>query len=178
MSWRYSILTFLVITLELCTFLNVSCSNKVQNYAKFPPEINDLGTSDDPAGHLKPFGHQRPPEGPAKEYFEVLRPEIFWQDHVSKAIPLVFRQAISDSPAISKWTDEYLKKKFGDLDVLIELKKENRTHSARRTTIATFLDHYQEQDMYIVTVLPDRMRDEVQVGEKRILYQSSFAELS
>lgn len=49
------------------------------------------------------------------------------------------------------------------LDVLIELKQENRSHPPRRMTIAEFLSRYEEEDMYIVTVLPDPMRRDVQV---------------
>jgi hypothetical protein len=116
-----------------------------------------------PTGHLKPFGHQRPPDGPVQEYTTVLHPKEFWDNHVSTNNPAVFRQAIAKSSAISTWVDEYLKDHFGDLDVLIELKKEDRSFSARRTTLGTFIDNYKEKDVYVVTVLPDPMRKEIQV---------------
>ena len=109
------------------------------------------------------MGHQRAPDGPVQEYFEVLRGDTFWEDHVSKGIPLVFRQGIGESPGLLTWTDDYLRENYGDLDVLIELKEENRSHSARRMTIMEFLSRYKEEDMYIVTVLPDPMRQDIQV---------------
>ena len=45
----------------------------------------------------------------------VLHPQEFWDKHVSKNLPLVFRGALKESPATRKWTDEYLKEKYGDL---------------------------------------------------------------
>ena len=149
----------LIASLEIWALATVSCPD----CPAFPPAF-DNSDSSEPLGHGKPFGHQKQPDGHVKEYFQVLRPEKFWEDHVSKFKPLVFRQAVSESPAISKWTDDYLKKTYGDLDVLIELKRENRSSSARRTTIAHFLDHYKDKDMYIVTILPNPMQEEVQVN--------------
>lgn len=130
---------------------------------EFPPRITPAGDkTSTPPGHMKPFGYQRAPDGPVTEYKEVLHPEEFWNKHVLREEPLVFRQAIKDSPAISKWTDSYLREKYGDLDVLIELKKEDRAHSAKRMNISTFLDRYNTEDVYAVTVLPNPMREEVQ----------------
>lgn len=130
---------------------------------EFPPTITISEDQNFPTGHLQPFGHQREPDGPVKEYSEVLRADLFWEEHVSKSIPLVFRQGIGESPALSTWTDDHLRENYGDLDVLIELKEENRSHSARRMTIMEFLSRYKEEDIYIVTVLPDPMRRDIQV---------------
>lgn len=137
---------------------------------EFPPRFTLSGDeSTIPFGHLKPFGYQRAPEGPVTEYEKVLYPEEFWTKHVMNNEPLVFRQAVKDSPAISKWTDNYLREKYGDLDVLIELKRENRTHTAKRMNISTFLDRYKNEDLYVVTVLPNPMREEVQVNSNILL---------
>lgn len=150
----------LTILLTMLTHL-LGCSNA--NNIHFPPPISIPEDKNLPTGHLQPLGYQRSPDGPVKEYFEVLRADLFWEEHVSKGIPLVFRQGIGESPALSTWSDDYLRENYGDLDVLIELKEENRTHSARRMTIVEFLSRYKEEDMYIVTVLPDPMRRDIQV---------------
>ena len=135
------------------------------NSVEFPPKFVPSLEPRVPAGHLKPFGYQKPPLGPVKEYTTVLHPQDFWEKHVSKNMPLVFRGSLKQSPALHKWTDEYLKEKYGDLDVLVEIKKENRTHGQnRRLTLAKFVDRYKTENMYIVTVLPDPMREEVQVS--------------
>ena len=158
----------------IVTFSSIyTCGASANNFPsiEFPPRL-DISEADDvsptfPMGHLKPLGHQRPADGPVKEYVDVLRPESFWEEHVSKGIPLVFRQGIGHSPALSLWTDDYLRENYGDLDVLIELKEENRTHSARRMSIKKFLSSYKQEDVYIVSVLPDPMRREVQVTNCR-----------
>ena len=142
----------------------------VSNAVEFPPRITPGdGERSFLVGHMKPFGHQRNPDGPVAEYKDVLHPGEFWSKHVAPERPLVFRQAIKDSPAISKWTDSYLSDKYGDLDVLIELKRENRSHSAKRMNISTFLQRYKKEDVYVVTVLPNAMRHEIQVNMRCII---------
>lgn len=108
------------------------------------------------------FGLQRPPNGPVVEYNSVLKPQEFWDKHVSMLKPLVFRQAIANSPARLKWSDQYLKEKYGDLDVLTELKTENRTHGVTsRMLLGDFIDVYGKENLYVVTVLPDPMRKDL-----------------
>ena len=127
----------------------------------FPPKI--LEVPGEPIGHLKPYGHQRLPEAPVKEYSEPLPAEEFWQKHVKPHTPLVFRQAISKSPALKSWTDEYLSEKYGGLDVLVELKRENRTVSSGRMKLRDFLKLYQQEDLYVVSMLPSEMMGDIQV---------------
>lgn len=153
--------TILVVFLYITT---VNSQTKSVEFPEFPPKVIPSDNPSIPTGHLKPFGYQRPPDGPVKEYKTVLHPKEFWNNHVSQNKPAVFRQAISKSSALSNWVDQYLKDHYGDLDVLIELKKENRSFSAQRTTLGTFIDNYNEKDVYVVTVLPDPMRKEIQVS--------------
>ena len=159
-----SLSSFTTLTL-LAVFAEISSSTSsiASNIPEFPPQIRISEDENFPTGHLQPLGHQRAPDGPVKEYTEVLRPEVFWEKHVSWSVPLVFRQGIGKSPALSSWTDDYLRENYGDLDVLIELKEEDRTHSTRRMDIAEFLSRYKEEDIYIVSLLPDPMRKEIQV---------------
>ena len=140
-----------------------SNANNIVSPIPFPPPISVSEDQNFPTGHLQPLGHQRLPDGPVQEYFDVLRGDTFWEEHVSRGVPLVFRQGIGESPALLSWTDDYLGENYGNLDVLIELKEENRSHSARRMTIMEFLSRYKEEDIYIVTVLPDPMRRDIQV---------------
>lgn len=132
----------------------------------FPPHFVPSSDPTVPAGHLQMFGLQRPPKGPVVEYNTVLKPQEFWDSHVSLNEPLVFRQGIAESPALEKWTDDYLKEKYGDLDVLTELKTENRTHGmTSRMLFGDFIDVYQKKNLYVVTVLPDPMRQELPVSD-------------
>lgn len=127
--------------------------------AKFPPDVPDV--PGEPRGHKKPLGWQRPPEGPVKEYTKPLNANEFWKLHVRDHIPLVYRGYIKDSPAIKLWNDEYLTKTYGDLDVLVEHKREDRTSSSGRMRLADFIKNYKEQDLYVVTMFPSDMMHEV-----------------
>eukprot|EP00794_Sanderia_malayensis_P012073 gene12073-13317_t len=131
----------------------------------FPPPFSEqnLGPdSEDPPGHLKPLGWQRPPEGPVKEYDRTIATQEYYDNHIKSKTPLVLRQAIKLSPAIEKWSDKYLKEKYGDLDVLVEKKQENRTYATGRMRYSEFIDRYQKDDLYVVTMLPKAMMHEVQ----------------
>ena len=101
--------------------------------------------------------------GPIKEYTEPLNANDFWEMHVRDHIPLVYRQYIKDSPAISKWDDEYLAKTYGDLDVLVEHKAEDRTSTSGRMRLSDFLKNYNNSDMYVVSMFPTDMMKEVKV---------------
>lgn len=150
-------------TLSIFVYISRICIISTENIP-FPPKFQPSSDPTIRPGHLKPFGFQRPPNGPLIEYPKPLRPEKFWEQHVSQNVPLVFRGGIKESPALSLWTDAYIKEKFGDLDVLIERKKENRTHGiTSRLLLGDFIDIYQKEDIYVVTVMPDPMREEVQV---------------
>ena len=128
----------------------------------FPPPIvkDDMGL----AGHMKPLGWQCPPQGPVKEYDHVLSTKDYWENHVKSRTPCVFRQVMQNSTAIENWKDDnYLREKYGELDVLVELKRENRTFSTGRMRYSEFLDKYKTDDLYVVTMLPKAMMHEIQV---------------
>ena len=129
----------------------------------FPPPFVNSPDLTSPPGHLKPLGNQRPSDGPVIEYDHILSTQEYWDKHVKSRTPCVFRQAIKKSPALSKWTDEYLNEKYGDLDVLVELKRENRTFSTGRLRFSEFLSRYKKDDLYVVTMLPKALMHEVQV---------------
>nr|XP_006815949.1 PREDICTED: uncharacterized protein LOC102809681 [Saccoglossus kowalevskii] len=155
--------SFVIVT-STGSFSRVPFPKDQRTDIKFPPVIrkSDSGIPD---GHLRPLGHQRRSEGRAKEYNQVLHPREFWEKHVSKKLPLVFRNAVTKSGAFQNWTDEYLTESYGDIDVLIEKKKEHRESAPIRIKLSTFLDSYHHEDWYVVTVLPDELRPDIQVGK-------------
>ena len=150
-----------MVTLIICwQDFEGSCSSN--DAILFPPHVIDV--PGELIGHLKPYGHQRLPEGPVVEYDAPLPAEEFWLKHVKPHTPLVYRQAINKSPALKSWSDEYLSKKYGNLDVLVELKKENRTSSSGRMQLKDFLKLYQHEELYVVSMLPSEMMVDVQVA--------------
>ena len=119
---------------------------------------------------MKPLGWQRPAEGPVVEYDGILSTQEYWDKHVKSRTPCIFRGAIKQSPALARWDDDnYLNSKYGDLDVLVELKKENRTFSTGRLRFSEFLTRYKKDDLYVVTMLPKAMMHEIQVCFVRVL---------
>lgn len=150
---------FLSTLLTLCRVNLISLS-----IPEFPPRIIISEDENFLTGHLQPLGHQCSPSGAVKEFTEAVRPEEFWEKHVNLSVPLVLRQGIGKSPALNTWiNDDYLRDSYGELDVLIELKEEDRAHSTRRMNISEFLSRYKHEDIYAVSLLPDPMRKEIQV---------------
>ena len=86
--------------------------------------VETSSPSELPTGHLKPLGHHRPADKEIDSYNEVLSPEAFWEKYASKRKPVVFRGAANNSAAAHLWTDEYLIRKFGRLEVKLEGKRE------------------------------------------------------
>lgn len=128
---------------------------------EFPPR---LGKAPDgiPQGHLRPLGYQRRPDSKIKELNEVPFPEEFHKQHVSKGSPLVIRGAVNDVPAMINWEkDEYLKKKYGDLDVHVVVKKELFTTGPKKLKFKKFLKEYQYEDWYLSNIVPKEMMSEL-----------------
>lgn len=140
------------------TFSSISIE-ELGKLAEFPPILKE--NPGEPLGHNKPLGWQRPPEGPVIEYTQALNANEYWNKHVKDHIPLVYRGYIKDSPAISKWNDKYLSQKYGDIDVLVEHKIEDRSSTSGRMRLGDFLKHYREDDLYVVSMFPSEMMGEV-----------------
>ncbi|RDD46653.1 Lysine-specific demethylase 8 [Trichoplax sp. H2] len=150
-------LLIVLLLLKICSINTVPSDGP-----QFPPTFRPWRTIS--PGHLQSFGNQRSPDGPVRPYIDrYLHPVDFWEYHVKHKLPLVYRNAINRSPAIKLWDDEYLLKNYGNLDVLVEKKVENRSYSPRRMVLKAFLNQYKKEDIYVVTVLPDAMRPEVQI---------------
>ncbi|XP_019622008.1 PREDICTED: lysine-specific demethylase 8-like [Branchiostoma belcheri] len=130
---------------------------------QFPPIVkrSDSGLPD---GHLRPLGYQKKPEARVKEYQELLAPREFWEQHVQHRVPLIYRQAVVKAPAFLKWqTDEHIRENYGALDVLIEKKVASGVAPLERMSLKDFLDSYEYEDWYVVSLLPDPMREEMMV---------------
>lgn len=82
-----------------------------------------------PKGHLLPLGSHRDPDNTLIDVLdEIPSSKDFWEKYVKTSKAVVLRGAAKHSPAFTKWTDEYLKENFGDLEVRLERKKEKSGH--------------------------------------------------
>ncbi|XP_002734322.1 tRNA wybutosine-synthesizing protein 5-like [Saccoglossus kowalevskii] len=148
----------------ICVFVVFSAFYKSSDSVQFPPVVVD-STGAEPRGHLRPFGHQREPDAKIVEYERGIHPKDFWENHVSKSRPLVFRGGAIGSLGVKLWSDEYLNRTYGDLDVIIERKVERRPQIKMRMTFSKFLENYEERSWYVVSLLPDEMRHEVEAQQ-------------
>uniref|UniRef100_F6TZA0 JmjC domain-containing protein n=1 Tax=Ciona intestinalis TaxID=7719 RepID=F6TZA0_CIOIN len=116
-----------------------------------------------PVGHDLQLGLQRPPTGQVAEYFEIPTPRELWEKHVRLYRPAVLRGALNGSPALNKWSDDYLSKNYGDQEVLVEKKYEDRRTEPKRMRIDAFLRNYTEHQWYTVSMMPEDMRKDIKV---------------
>lgn len=132
-------------------------------------------------GHLEQLGCQRPPLRQVKEYFEAPTPRELYENHVNPYVPAVIRNALKGSPALSKWTtDQYLIDTYGDQEVLVEKKYEDRKSEPKRMEIKEFLANYKDQNWYVVTILPNAMRRDIRVPKPLMCssFNKNLAELN
>eukprot|EP00112_Aurelia_sp_Birch-Aquarium-sp1_P014112 Seg3021.3 transcript_id=Seg3021.3/GoldUCD/mRNA.D3Y31 product="JmjC domain-containing protein 5" protein_id=Seg3021.3/GoldUCD/D3Y31 len=119
-----------------------------------------------PPGHLKPFGEHAEPM-PLEEMEDIPDAKTFMEKYVFPSRPVVFRNAAKKFPAYKLWTEEYLKEKYGDLEIRLEnkLEKEGYTPSGAkgvgRDTVEEFLNTYKNEPKYIVSELPSPMYQDI-----------------
>ncbi|XP_077988721.1 bifunctional peptidase and (3S)-lysyl hydroxylase Jmjd7-like [Glandiceps talaboti] len=112
-------------------------------------------------GHLKPLGSHRPPVGTVDILDHVPHPFTFFRDYVQPGKPVLFRGAAKNMRAFHLWNDEYLRDRYGKLEVEVEEgKKENRSLSLFHMTLARFLDIYNMSDVYMVESMQDQMKED------------------
>ena len=99
--------------------------------AKFSPfSSNVFGGLEEavPVGHMKPFGAHMDPM-PLEETEDIPDAKTFFEDYVLKMRPIVFRNAAKKFRAFSEWTEDYLVKNYGDLEVRLENKLEKEGYT-------------------------------------------------
>jgi lysine-specific demethylase 8 len=128
--------------------------------------------SDVPAGHLKPLGGHRPPEGEVDVIDGFPSPLEFYDKYIVGSKPVLMRGAAKGMKAFSLWTDEYLSSNFGKEWVEVEEgKKENRDLSMWTDSFGGFLRKYQGKDstdkhrgnFYSVSAMPIPQRKDYEL---------------
>jgi len=127
----------------------------------------------DPKGHLQRLGSHAPPGTPPDDFAgpeEFPSPRDFWKKYMEGHKAAVFRGAVARGSSI--WTEEFVKEKYGWVDVKIEPKNESRleigaykdidgegkadSFKHHRTTVAGVIDN-PEKNVYAITILPHAM---------------------
>ncbi|XP_013384785.1 jmjC domain-containing protein 5 [Lingula anatina] len=112
-------------------------------------------------GHLLYLGSHQPAEGTIEVTDTWPDPETFYKTYVEPGKPLLFKGKAKGIPAYNLWTDDYLRKQYGQLEVEAEVgKKEDRRGNLRTMLLSSFLGNYQKADIYMVqNMLPEMMGD-------------------
>lgn len=83
--------------------------------------------SEVPAWHMKPIGSHIEPEKVDETHLtDVISPADFAKNYVLPGKPLIFRDIVKLWPAYKLWTDEYLIKNYGEMEMRLEAKKEKQ----------------------------------------------------
>ncbi|CAL1546143.1 unnamed protein product [Lymnaea stagnalis] len=133
--------------------------------AQFPGPVYRQAASL-PEGHMRPLGWQRRPDGPITEEPEMPATKEFFENYVSSDKPGVFRNAVSNAPAFTTWQDDkYLTEKYGDLKMAVRVKVARRRDKIESTVqimkFKKFLYDYMYDELYLASVIPRAMMDEL-----------------
>ena len=129
---------------------------------QFPPLIERKENI--PTGHLRPLGWQVRSDGPIYEESVTIGPGQFWDAHVLKRQPTVLRGLVFGAEAIDKWSDSYLNREFGHLDIKVTERKPryDRVEEKKiQMKLKDFLRTYRTDDLYLKTIVPYEILNEV-----------------
>ncbi|XP_070570097.1 bifunctional peptidase and (3S)-lysyl hydroxylase Jmjd7-like [Ptychodera flava] len=163
--------------LLLTVFVIAICSARLWHTTVGDESSSELDVG---RGHLKPFGFQRDPTETTEELDYVPHPVVFYEKYVKPHKPVVFRGAAKMSQAYHLWTEDYIKKEYGNLTVRLEGKSEGDSRVPRgeggilgRDTLDHFMRNYQSMNAYVISQVPGPMEKDVAIP--RCLLCGSFA---
>jgi hypothetical protein len=114
-------------------------------------------------GHLRPLGWQNRAESPIHEELHI-KPIDFWNLHITHSKPLVVRGLVFGSEPIDKWSDAYLNRMYGHLDIKVTQRKQRYAGIEEKSTqmsFKKFLKGYRVEDWYMRVIMPQEMQKEV-----------------
>lgn len=125
-----------------------------------------VASASDLSGHLKPFGSHTTPAD-VEVITEFPEPKDFYEKYQKGGgKPVHFKSILKnvDFKPFKRWTDDYMKEKFGEEMVQVEkFKKERRDAGIKTMSLSKFLGVYKDKDMYMVQDLLDDMRDDMSI---------------
>ncbi|XP_052764551.1 uncharacterized protein LOC128206246 [Mya arenaria] len=171
MDVSYIVTLYAVIAAVLLTVVSAKTSfvKDLKTDVVFPP-VNIQTITGIPEGHLRPLGWQRKPEGKVREEKEPLTAPTFYMRYVKNVRPVVLRSVLKHEPVTELWEeDNYLKEKYGKLNMTITVKKEvmNRAphRTRRRMLLRKFLLDYMYENWYLASTVHEDMRAELPLPE-------------
>jgi len=123
----------------------------------------------DPVGHMQPLDKIGKSLGSIDVISGPMEPKEFWKKYVEGHRPALFKGVDAKSIAAQKWTEEYVDKNFGWVDLKIEPKLESRGDESilgpmpHRMNISDFLRRAKQENIYAVSVMPQAMAWDVNI---------------
>jgi hypothetical protein len=114
-----------------------------------------------PTGHLRPLGWQNRADAQVSEESVNIKPEEFWDMYVKQKKPIIIRGLVSGSDVIEKWTDTYLNRNYGKLDIKVTHKKQTKEENKVKMSLNKFLQGYRVEDWNLNVIIPDEMLPEI-----------------
>ena len=133
-----------------CSATSADHDRRYEHWTDIPKEMFDRA-------HLKPFGSHRPPDEPVDVLEYMIAPEDFYQHYVAKQKPVVIKRAASSWSASKLWTDEWLSKNMGHIELNMETKDDDKFNLPPRRTLGDFVRDYKSSNLYLVSELPPPM---------------------
>lgn len=165
---KFRLILFLTTLVEFCECKTSFVKDQSTNFV-FPPVEQQI-IAGIPEGHLRPLGWQKKPDGKVREEKDPVTPPTFHMRYVKNNRPVVLRGAMKHAPVIEKWEeDDYLKDKFGSLNLTITVKREifnkEPQRNKRRMVFKKFLQDYKFENWYLSSTLHDVMMAELPLPE-------------
>ncbi|CAF1140745.1 unnamed protein product [Adineta steineri] len=135
---------------------NIPFPKDMNIHVLFPPIIQTHESI--PLGHLRPLGWQRRADGPILEDSLNIEPARFYHLFVQGNRSVVIRGIVSALDVL--WTDSYLSKRYGHLNVTVAKRKQRLIDTLIMMPFKTFLEQYRQDDLYMNTIIPDEMKTE------------------
>ena len=159
----------------------------VQHEVNFPKDL-DVNVQFPPAsqgqkgtviGHLRPLGWQNPSSGQVDEESVIIKPEEFWDQYITPKKTVVIRGLLSASHITDLWTDSYLKREYGNLEIKVTKKKNCNDMDNHKVIFKDFLEKYRHDDLFLKVIMPAVMQKDASIpnilncGPFTNLYRSS-----
>jgi len=119
-----------------------------------------------PTGHMRPLGWQRETDGPIREIEEMPNTREFYEDYISKNLPVVFREGIKDAPSFTTWEDDtYLTERYGDVNVSVRIfqgrYRDRINMESKVMKMSKFLFDYMYDELYLASDIPYALMPEL-----------------
>lgn len=90
-----------------------------------------------------------------------IRPDKFWDEYINKSVPVVLRGLVMGSDAVEKWTDIYMNRHFGQIEIQVTKRRAAFRTSVEETStrmpLRKFLQNYRVEDWYLRGIMPEEM---------------------